>query len=274
MSMRLWHHSFTVLEKLPAYADALDRHFKQVARPDTKVVMHGMHQNTYLTDYPGNDIQYAYFQTLHSQQFLLGAIEAEQQGFDAFMMMTLPEPSVEDARALVDIPVVSYCESAMLTSALVSQKCGVLLFIREMAPMIVRNVQRIGLNERFVGAHDVGFKFNDVLAGFSDPDRLIKLFQDSARKLIAQGADSIIPGEAPLCVLLARCGIHDVDGVPVIDALAATIKMAELSVDLRRSTNLKPAKTGYFSAKPPRERVLELLDFYGIRPALKTPHKG
>lgn len=265
MPMRIWHQSFTVLEKLPAYTEALSGHFKGVARPDTEVVLHGMHQDTYLTNYPGNDIQYSYFQTLHSQQFIVRAIEAEESGFDAFAIMTLPEPSIEDTRAIVEIPVVGYCESAMLASVLVSRKCGVLLFIREMAPTIDRNIARIGLSGRFIGAHDVGFTFEDVLAAYDDPGKLIDRFQDAARKLIARGADAIIPGEAPLCVLLAKLGIVQVDGVPIIDALAATIKMAELSVDLRRTSGFKPAKKDYFTAKPPRERVRELLDFYGIR---------
>jgi Asp/Glu/hydantoin racemase len=268
MPTRIWHQSFTVLENLPAYAAALAEHFKKVARPDTEVVMHGMHLDTYQTNYPGHDIQHSYFQTLHSQQFVINAIEAEESGFDAYAVMTLPEPSIEDIRAVVDIPVVGYGESAMMTSVLVSQKCGVLLFIRNMAPMIERNAQRIGLEDRFVGAHDVGFTFNDVLAAYDNPAKLIDQFKDAARRLIAIGATSIIPGEAPLCVLLARCGVHDVDGVPIIDALAATIKMAELSVDLRRSTGLKPAKTGYFTAKPPRERTLELLKFYGLKGAV------
>jgi len=58
--------------------------------------------------------------------------------------------------------------------------------------------------------------------------------------------------------------VREVDGVPVVDALAATIKMAETAVDLRRTTGLAPPKIGYFTAQPPRERVLELLQFYGI----------
>ena len=268
MAMRIWHQSFTVLEKLPAYADALSAHFRRVARPDTEVVLHGMHADTYQTNYPGNDIRHAYFQTLHSQQFVVAAIEAEAQGYDAFAIMTLPEPSIEDVRAVVDLPVVGYCESAMLASALVSRRCGVLLFIREMAPMIDRNVQRMGFGDRFAGAHDVGFTFNDVLAAYAQPDELLARFRQSARTLIASGADAIIPGEAPLCVLLARHGVTAVDGVPIIDSLAATIKMAELSVDLRRTSGFMPQKTGYFTAKPPRERVIELLDFYGIRSRL------
>ena len=138
-----------------------------------------------------------------------------------------------------------------------------LLFIREMAPTVERNVARMGLTSRFVGAHDVGFRFNDVLAGYGQPEPLIERFKSAARMMIARGADVIIPGEAPLCLLLARCGVTEVDGVPIVDAVAATIKCAEMLVDLRRSTGLK-CKTGYFSAKPPRERVRELLDFYGI----------
>jgi len=264
MAIRIWHQSFTVLEKLPAYADALSRHFRRVARPDTEVVLHGMHPETYQTNYPGNDIQYAYFQTLHSQQFVVAAIEAEQQGFDAVAIATLPEPSIEDIRAIVDLPVVGYCQSAMLASALVARRCGVLLFIREMAPVIARNVERMGAGDQFAGAYDVGFSFNDVLAAYDDPGALLDRFRDAARGLIARGADAIIPGEAPLCVLLAQNGVTNVDGVPVVDALAATVKMAEAAVDLRRSTGLAPARHGYFAAQPPRQRVLELLDFYGI----------
>ena len=271
MAMRIWHQSFTELGKLPAYEDGLRNHFRKIARPDTEIVLHGMRGGTYETNYPGKDIQYSYFQTLHSQQFVLGAVEAERQRFDAFAMMTLPEPSVEEVRAIVDIPVVSYGESAMLVSALVGRRCGVLLFIREMAPAIVRNAQRIGVvGDRFIGAFDVGFTFNDVLAGYDDPGPLLERFKVEARKLIALGAEAIIPGEAPLCLLLARNGIAEVDKVPVIDALAATVKLAELSVDLRSTTGLAPAKTGYFTNKPSRERLLELLEFYGISGAIQA----
>jgi len=262
--MRIWHQSFTVLERLPAYADALKLHIRHAARADTEVVLHGMHGLTYQTNYPGTDIAFSYFQTLHSQQFILGAIEAEETGYDACAIMTLPEPMLEETRAIVDIPVVGYCESAMLTAMLVAEKAGVLLFIRDMAPLIDRNVRRMGLADRFVGAHYAGFGFDELLASYSDPVSLIDKFITSARALIARGATALIPGEAPLCVLLARQGVREVDGVPVIDAIAATVKMAETLVDLRRSTGLRPCKNGFFTAKPPRERVNELLRFYGI----------
>jgi Asp/Glu/hydantoin racemase len=262
--LRIYHQSFTVLESLPAYAEAMAAHLGKVAAPGTEVVMHGMHPDTYRTNYPGNDIQFAYFQTLHSQQFILGALAAEEQGFDAFALMTLPEPSLQEIRSLVDIPVVGYGESAMLAASLLGQRVGLLMFITGMAETVERNVQRMGLSERFLGAHPVGFTFDDVLAAYAEPEPLLERFRESARALIARGADVIIPGEAPLCMLLARAGLSDVDGVPVLDAVAATLKVAEMMVGLRRATGVRPSRRGYFQAAPPRDRVRELLGFYGL----------
>ncbi len=261
---RIWHHSFTVLEKLPPYAEAMAAHFRKVARPETEVVMHGMHADTYQTNYPGNDIQFSYFQVLHAQQFLMGAVQAEEQGFDAFAMMTLPEPCIQECRSLVDIPVVGYGESAMTVASLLGNRIGMLAFIKEMLPTLDRNADRVGLSSRWVGAHDVGFGFNDVLAAYDDPAPLLERFRTAARGLIARGADVIIPGEAPLCMLLNRAGIAEVDGVPLVDSLAATIKCAEMLVDLRRTTGVKQAKRGYFNATPPRARLKELWKFYGL----------
>lgn len=264
MSIRIWHQSFTVLGKLPAYADALAAHFRKVARPDTEVVLHGMHDQTYRTNYPGTDIRHAYMQYLHGQQFVLGGIAAEEQGFDAYAIMTLPEPALRETRSLIDIPVVAYGESSMLTATMLGERMGVLLFIEEMAPQIEENARRVGLASRFGGARDVGFRFDDVLAGFSNPAPLLEKFYAAARAMIRNGVDVIIPGEAPLCVLLGRNGVNRVDEVPVLDALGATIKMAEAMVDLKRACGVTPARSGYFTAKPPRERINELITLYGM----------
>ncbi len=40
MGLRIWHQSFTVLEDLPAYVDALRERIDQVVRPGTEVVLH------------------------------------------------------------------------------------------------------------------------------------------------------------------------------------------------------------------------------------------
>jgi Asp/Glu/hydantoin racemase len=264
MGIRIWHQSFTVLEELPAYAARLQQHFKKVARPDTEVVMHGMHPGTYRTNYPGTDIKHNYMQYLHGQQFVLGGVAAEERGFDAYAIMSIPEPALRETRSIIDIPVVGYGESAMLLGRMLGERMGALIFIEGMTPVINENAARIGLAGKFAGARFVGFTFQDVLQAYEEPAALLERFHSAARGLIKEGVDVIIPGEAPLCALLMKHGVTRVDDVPVVDALGATIMLAETMDDLRRSSGLAPARGGYYTDKPPRERVKELIDLYGM----------
>ena len=264
MSIRIWHQSFTVLSDLSAYGEALRAHFSRVARPDTEIILHGMRPGTYRSNYPGEDIKHAGMQYLHGLQFISAGVEAERQGFDAYAISTLPEPALREVRALIDIPVVGYGESVMLQACTFGEKFGVLVFISDMKDLIAANVSRHGLERRFAGVHALPFGFNDILKAFDSPDDLIERFRTSARALISEGADVIIPGEAPLNVLLARSGINEIDGVPVLDSLGCWIKQAETLVDLRRSSGVKPCRRGYFSALPDPERVREVLSFYNL----------
>lgn len=266
MGIRIWHQSFTVLSDLAAYDQALKDHFRRVARPDTAIAMHGMREGTYRTNYPGDDIKYVGIQFLHSIQFLQGALRAEREGYDAFALSTLPEPGLREIRALVNIPVVGYGECAAREAVGNGRKFGALVFIPELAQLYQDNVRRHGLGCRLVGARDVGFRFTDVLAGFGRPAPLIDRFRDAARGLIAHGAEAIVPGEAPLNVLLAMNGVTEVDGVPVIDSLGAWVRAAESAVDERR-TGRAATGTGYFGAVPAADRRDEVLEFYGLNPA-------
>lgn len=262
--MKIWHQSFTVLDDLGAYHEALEKHFARVARPDTQIDLHGMHPGTYRSNYPGSDIRHAALQYVHGLQFMLGAVAAQQQGYDVYAISTLPEPALREIRGLVDIPVVAYGESAMLTACMLGRRFGVLVFIDDLNELIAENVRNHGLEGRFAGAMPVGFTFNDVLQGFEDPAPFLEQFQVAARKLIAQGADVIIPGEAPMNVLLAQNGLTEVDGVPVIDSLATWIKQAETMADLRRISGIKPSRKGYYHKLPELDRVTEIFSFYGL----------
>jgi Asp/Glu/hydantoin racemase len=139
-----------------------------------------------------------------------------------------------------------------------------MVFIRELTHLLADNVRQYGLSERFAGVSDVGFRFNDVIAGFSDPAPLIERFRVAARRQIEAGAEVLIPGEAPLCVLLASQGVTQVDGVPVLDSLACWVKQAEMMVDLRRQCGIERCQRGYFNEPPPAERVDQLVSFYGL----------
>lgn len=273
MSMKIWHQSFTTLARVPEYNDKLRSHIRKVVRPDTEVVVHGTHAGTHgyrKGDGPSTDVGFAYFQALHAHQFAYAAVLAEEQGFDGFAMATLPEPGIREMRSLVTIPVVGYGEAAMTTAMHLGQKFGVLLFIQEMIPAIQSNVQRMGITDRCAGIRYVGFPSGSVLPTKQAPRDILDIFHENARKLIADGADVIIPGEAPLSLLLHGAGITRVDDVPVIESVGAVLKTVEMLVDMKRQLGTWRSTRGYWQAIPPRERVKELAGLYGVARLFST----
>ncbi len=262
--MRIWHQSFTVIEDLPAYTQRMQDHASRVTRPDTEVVLHGQLPGTYPGNYPGDDLAYTALFAMHGHQWVARGLEAERSGFDAYAMCTLPNPMLREVRTLVDIPVVGYGEASFHMASMVGHRFGMLIFIERMVPLYHEQLAQHGLASRCAGIRGVGFGFQDVLAGFSNPGNLIDRFKDSARRMIADGADVIIPGEMPLNVLLATEGVSHVDDVPVLDGLAVTLNLAECMVDLKRHTGLSASRHGWFGSAPKRERVQQVLEFYGL----------
>jgi allantoin racemase len=262
--MRIWHQSFTNLDDLPAYRQAIETHIRKVVRPDTEVVMHGVRPGTYPSNYPGTDISYSSLYTLHALQWFTQGIQAQDEGFDAYAMCTLPNPFIREIRSVLDMPVVGYGESSFHLACQLGHRFGLFVFIDRMIPLYQEQLTTYGLQTRCAGIRPVGFAFQDVLAAWHDPGALLARFEQSALSMIEAGADVIVPGEMPLNILLARNGVTHIKGVPVLDGIAVTLKMAESLVDLRRSVGLSQSRSGWMHATPPRERLDQVLKFYGL----------
>jgi Asp/Glu/hydantoin racemase len=263
--MRIWHQSFTVLEDLPAYADAMAAHARKVLRPDTELVLHGQIKGTYPADYPGDDIGYGYTYWIHGNQWIAAARAAERDGFDAYAMCTLPNPMLREARAMVDIPVIGLGETTFHMATMYGQRFAVMLFIDRMIPLYREQMRLYGLEARCAAIRPSGIGFRDVLAGFANPAPVIDRILETARRIIREdGADVIVPGEVPMNMLLACNGITRVDDVPFMDSFATTLKIAELMVDLKRATGILPSRHGWMNSTPGKERLDQVAAFYGI----------
>jgi allantoin racemase len=267
--MKIWHQSLTVLEDVPDYVSLMTQHIRRVVRPDTEVVLHGLLPGTYPANYPGDDIAFTFFFAMHSLQFPVQAINAERQGYDAFSVCTLPDPLLRETKTLVEIPVVGSGEVCFTEAARLGRKFGMLVFIDRMATRYLEQIRELGLAERCVGVVPVGFRFTDVLAAFHNPGPLIDRFRKAAQGLIDQGAEVIVPGEIPLNLLLAAHGVERVGSAQLIDSLGLTLKMTEAAVLDKMANKSSGTKDGWLHAKPSRERVQQVLGFYGLDRFLK-----
>jgi allantoin racemase len=258
----MWHQSRTELAKLPAYARLMAEHFARVGEPGTTVDLHGMAPSTYATEYPGVDTQYIYFTYLHSLQILENVQRAEAEGYDAFLIMNLPEVVQEEAQTLVDIPVVSYAQASMYAAAMLGRRFAILTMITPFIPLYESHIERYGMTSRAWGVAPLGLDHAGVFAGFDEPQPVIAQVERRARELAELGVDVIIPGEAPISAILAGAGVARVDDIAIVDGLGVTLKFGEAMARLNHTTGLRASKRGYYGARPPAGRLAELRRFY------------
>ncbi|MGH8960272.1 MAG: aspartate/glutamate racemase family protein, partial [Jatrophihabitantaceae bacterium] len=138
--IRIWHQSFTVLEDVGPYVEAMRRHLGARALPDTTIDFHGMKPGTYPSAYPGTHIGYAYLAGLHKEQFVAAALQAQREDYDAFLIATIPDTGFEEIRSLVDMPVIAFGNASVAFASTLAPSVGIVNFIDALQPQLRRNM--------------------------------------------------------------------------------------------------------------------------------------
>ncbi|MBM3508306.1 MAG: hypothetical protein FJX64_11545 [Alphaproteobacteria bacterium] len=268
--MRIWYQSLVEGGRMLSYFAGLAERARKVARPGVEVRFESMPEGVYGGHTPADAVVYPYFMSLHVQHILDNALRAEAEGYDVFAVGSVQDPGLEEARSLLGIPVVGYGEAAMHFACLLGSRFVVLAFRDGFDQMMDLRVQRLGLAGRALPTMLMDTDFNAVGRAQQEPTQLVGLFQEVARKAIRQGAEAIIPGQLYLSEAVARAGVTRIDEVPIVDALVATLKMAEAMADLNR-LGVAVTRRGYTHARPPRDLIDHVRRFHG-RPDT-TPEK-
>jgi Asp/Glu/hydantoin racemase len=247
MSIHIWHQSISELDHLPAYRTMLSEHARMVTRPDTVVDLHGMRAGTYPSGAaPIEVLAHPWCHYLANLQIVEGVIRAEAEGYDAVAITCFHDPALHEARSVVDIPVVSMCESTVLLSCSIGARLGLVGIGPANVELVADRIRHYGLGGRVAAivALETAVNEHQVDAEFSEPSAMTRSFQTAARQVIATGADVVVPCESLLNTSLVRQGVTAVDGVPVVDAFAMMLTHAESLVQLRRSTGLPVSRGG------------------------------
>ena len=252
--MRIWYQSLFDGGRMPAYFSGLQARAKRIARPGVKVEFHGMPQGVYGRHAPSDVVVYPYLASLHNHFILDNALRAEAEGYDVFAIGSVQDPALEEARSLVDIPVVGYGEAAMHFACLLGSRFALIAFGAGFEQMLDLRVKRLGLAERALPTALIDASFADVGKGLEGSRLVVEEFARVARQQIAQGAEAIIPGQLYLSEAIARAGVTRIDEVPIVDGLAATLKMAESMADLKR-LGISVTRRGYTHARPSRAMI-------------------
>lgn len=250
----MWNEATAGAPELEPLWNLLRNYFPKVAAAGTEVDLRHVGVS-------GGYVRSLYTSLLNHRSVVENCIAAERDGFDAVVIGCWCDPLWE-ARGAVDIPVVGIGEAAMLLAHTVGYKYAVITVAPGAAPPIESDVRLYGLEDRAIVRPvrwiDIPADRELILESVADPERrLIPSFERVARQCIEDGADVILVGCGYYGPILTTHGYNKVSGtdVPVVDASAAGLKLAETLAGLRDSIGLKVSRARFFRGAPPE--VLE-----------------
>lgn len=252
MTLRIWHQSITDMSRLPGYETALAAHAATVCEPSVTVDLHGVWPGTYPDGTaPIETTCYPWLSSLLTTQVVGNVIRAEQEGYDAATISCFLDPGLREARASVDIPVVSALEAALLAAPVVAGAVGLVGLGGAMAADMRRLAEGYGLASRIAAIVPVTPPLTEP--EIDDPahgQAVVERVARAAETAVAAGAELIIPAEGVLNAILVRMGVTAIAGVPLLDSFGVLLSQAVAFAGLWRRTGLRTSRGGLY-VRPP-----------------------
>lgn len=243
---RIWYQSFVHPAQQAPYIVRLLGMLDAIASPSVRFEVHGLD--------PPDFAFHALSEFRCAAQVIRNALQAEKEGYDAFVLGHFQEPALIELRGAVDIPVISLGEANMLAALSMAHHFGLVTVNPVFLPWHDRQVRSHGFAERCVGIRALEMDVPAFMAAFTDESAYAAVraqFVEQVKPLIAAGAEIIIPAGGLPMMLFAREAPFVIDGAPVMNGVAVVVKAAEMALALRDITKVVVSRRGTYAKAPP-----------------------
>ena len=216
------------------------REFAGYAFPGTEISV------THL-DYGPASIECELDEAICVPDFLKKAKQAEDEGYDVVISDCFGDPAVKPAREVLTIPVVGAAEASMHFAASLGHRFSVVTVLPNIVPMIESLAAQYGVEKRLASVRNVNIPVLDLrdkkkLVNALHREMLAAIKEDHAHVLVL-GCTGMMGVAKEVEKRLKQDGYD----VPVVDAVAASLKFAESLV----SMGLKQSRLTFMS--PPEK---------------------
>ncbi|MFF4208431.1 aspartate/glutamate racemase family protein [Streptomyces sp. NPDC001796] len=176
---------------------------------------------------------------------VLDALRTYEGPYDAVVMAGFGEHGREGARELLDVPVVDITEAAAHLACLLGRRFGVVTTLERSCGQIEDSLYTAGVLQNCAAVVGTGIGVLDLGA----TARTEEAFVAAAERARAAGAEVLVLGCAGMTGLQRAVG--EKLGLPVVDGVAAAVKLAESLVCLGLTTS----RAGSWAKPLPKRRV-------------------
>ena len=174
----------------------------------------------------------------------------KEGGYDAFVLANSLDPGLVELREILDIPVLSFMEVSCSTALMMGESFGLVVPNDKFAAHYKEIVVRYGMRDRLTGIEALPYaNVRDIGPAFKAGKALIGEIEAACRRVMATGAEVVIcPG--PAAAMMAQAGIHEIDGVPILDSYRLLVKTAEAWVAMKRLTGVHVSRKRLYRSPP------------------------
>src|SRR5258708_18263184 len=194
---RIWHQSTTEIDHIGVYKQSLIDRARLILDADVELDVHGLPGGAYQGRAPSAALGNAYLHHRILEPILHNAIEAERQGYAAFVMGSFSDPFIREMRSAVDIPVISLTESALLIGCSLGKYLVPISNAPAVGWMTSTSSDAYGRPSRVLDVMSIDPPMDEpaLAKGYADPGPVIAAFTRAAERAVAAGAGGIIPAQ-------------------------------------------------------------------------------
>ena len=242
---RIWYQSFVHPVEQAPYIERLQAFLHQVAAPDIRFEVHGL-------DPPDRHF-HPLTEFRCAAQVIRYAVEAERNGYDAFVIGHFQEPGLTECRGALNIPVIGLGEATMLFACSIGRKIGLVTIDPIFIPWHDEQIVRHGLSQRVGGVAAIKADLPRFMRAFTDAAEYAQVRYDFVRQvqpLLERGCDVLIPAGGLPMLLFAQQQPFLIEGAVVLEGIATVIKAAEMALALHGLTGVSASRRGLYSRAP------------------------
>jgi len=248
--MRIWYQLLSSENGMRDFIDGTQQLVNTAASPGTTVEVRGTREGAL-----GDDFRL--FWHYDVREVVENGLKVRKSGqYDAFVVANSLDPGLAELREILDIPVLSFMEVSCHSALMMGDSFGIVVPNDKFAAHYKEIVVRYGMRDRLTGIEALSYEnVRDIGPAFKAGTALVREIEAAARRVIATGAEVIIaPG--PSAAVMAQHGIHEVDGVPILDSYRLLVKTAEAWIAMKRLTGVHISRRRLYRT-PPREMLLQ-----------------
>jgi allantoin racemase len=152
---------------------------------------------------------------------------------DAFILACWGDPGIDAAREITPKPVIGIAEASLYVANMLAAKWSVVTTMHRVREMVEQTIQKTGLRDRCASVRTTELA---VLDTEHNREATVQALLEAGRLAIAtDGAEALCLGCAGMSGLDQQ--LEAILGVPVIDAVAAAVKLAESLIGLKKFTS-------------------------------------